>query len=117
MRRGAIIRFALALTVLLVAGWLALRFARAPNIDRAEAETRAGRLLAAYAGQTGQPKAHFADRRVLEYNDEWQFIWSYRPCAMVGELRIAVKRTGAARYVVLPDCSPVRGFAVRPRTA
>jgi len=117
MRRGAIIRFALALTVLLVAGWLAVRFTRVARIDRAEAETRAMRLLTAYAGQTGQPSGHFGNRRVLEYSDEWQFVWSYRPCAAIGELRIAVRRSGAARYVVLPDCSPVRGFAVGPRVA
>jgi len=113
--RSTIIRFALALTVLGLAAWL--WHGRVRSIDRVEAEARAARLLSAYAGQTGQPAAHFADRRILEFADEWQFIWAYRPCAAIGELRIAVRRTGAARYVVLPDCSPTHGFAVGARTA
>lgn len=115
MRRSATIRFVLALTIFGVAAWL--WHGRGYSIDRAGAEMRATRLLTAYAAQTGQPAAHFADRRVLEFDDEWQFVWAYRPCAAIGELRIAVRRSGAARYVVLPDCSPVRGFGVGPSEA
>lgn len=115
MSREARLRLAAALAVLLLAAWLAL--SRARTIDEPEAEARAGRLLAVYAAQSGQPAAHFGDRRVFAFADEWQFVWVFRPCATVGELRIAVQRSGTARYVVLPDCSPVRGFAVAPKAA
>ena len=115
MSRTAISRFVLALVILLVAAWL--WHGQPQAIGRADAESRAAQLLAAYAAQTGQPAAHFANRRVLEFSDEWQFVWAYRPCATIGELRIAVRRTGSARYVVLPDCAPIRGFAVGPRAA
>lgn len=115
MTRGVLIRFGAALAVLIFA--LALWNNRIRDIDRPDAEARAMQLLAVYAAQSGQPSAHFGDRRVLAFADEWDFVWAYLPCASVGELRIAVRRTGAARYVVLPNCTPVRGFAVEPKAS
>lgn len=115
MTRSVLIRFSVALAMLILA--LTLWTNRIGDIGRPDAEARAMQLLAAYAAQSGQPSAHFGNRRVLAFADEWEFVWAYRPCASVGELRIAVRRTGAASYVVLPDCTPVRGFAVEPKVA
>lgn len=110
MKTSLSIRFSAALAVLILA--LTIWDHRVREIDRPAAEARAMHLLAAYIVQTGQPAAHFGERRVFAFDDEWDFVWTFRPCASVAELRIAVRRTGAARYVELPDCTSGRGVAV-----
>ncbi|MGI4877797.1 MAG: hypothetical protein ACRYG4_09970 [Janthinobacterium lividum] len=112
MTRPARVRFGLAGIVLVLAGWL--WFGRTPKISEPEAEARATRMLAAYIEQTGEPPLHFSSRRMMAYPDGWEFVWIYRPCADAAEMRIFVRRSGAAAYAMLPDCTPTRGFAVRP---
>lgn len=111
MTRSAIIRFGVALALLFAAALLWLGQTR--GIGRPEAEARASRLLAAYIEQSGQPAAHFGDRRTIVWAGGWDFVWVYRPCAETAELRITVRRSGAGQYSVMPDCSPTRGFRVR----
>lgn len=114
-RRRIVVRLALAAVALALAFGLWHR--RAPAIDQPGAEARAARLLAAYIEQTGEPPRHFTTRRMMAYPDGWEFIWVYRPCADSAELRIFVRRSGGARYSALPDCTPTRGFGVRPNRA
>ena len=112
MTRRAAFRFVLAGVALVLA--IGIWRSRFQPIDQPTAEARAGRLLAAYVQQTGEPPLHFTNRRMMRYADGWEFVWVYRPCRETAELRIFIKLSGAARYSQLPDCSPSRGFAVKP---
>lgn len=107
--RRTAVRLALALVALVLAGWL---WRSRATIDQPAAEARAAKMLAAYIEQTGEPPMHFTARRMMAYPDGWEFVWSYRPCADSGELRIFVRRSGGASYSSLPDCQPTRGFGV-----
>lgn len=106
-------RFGLAATIFALAGWLA--FGPAPDrLDKPQATQLAGRLLGAYATQSGEPAVHFVRAGVVDWPDGWEFSWTYAPCPEIARLRIFVGRNGRADYAETPDCAPATGFAAPP---
>lgn len=109
MNRPALLRFGLAGIALALAGWIG--FGRAADrLDKPQATALAGRLLAAYAAQSGEPARHFAPQPTVDYPDGWEFGWSYAPCPEVARLRVFIGRNGRADYSETPDCAPAQGL-------
>ena len=105
--------FALAFAALLAA--LLLWQGRARDIDLPTAAERAGRMLTVYVHDSGEPPVHFIAAGAVGYRDGWEFAWRYRPCAAVARAEDRVGKSGSASYTALPDCSPRREYAVRPK--
>ncbi len=105
--------FALAFAALLAA--LLLWQSRARDIDLPTAAERAGRMLTVYVRDSGEPPVHFIAAGAVGYPDGWEFAWRYRPCPAVAVLKVFVSKSGSASYTALPDCSPRRDYAVRPK--
>lgn len=89
----------------------------APPIERVEADAIAERVISSYVRDTGDFRPHFAEAAVVDYPDGWDYSWPYNLCPDDHtELRVFVTRHGEASITATPECDPVRGFGVGPRT-